>query len=101
MSEQTTTMSAADAVENLVRALAEIDVEVLQRLVDPQVTVIEPEGLPYGGVYNGAEEFFGKLLPELAGPFELKIEDAKVFDGGDAAAANMKVCYTSRRTGET
>jgi uncharacterized protein len=101
MSEQTATKTAAEVVDDLLKALETIDVEVLQGLVDSNVEVIEPEGLPYGGVYRGADAFFGDLLPQIAGPFEIGIEDAKVFDGGDAAAANMKVVYTSRRTGET
>jgi uncharacterized protein len=101
MSEQTVSKTAAEVVDDLIDALATIDVEVLKALVHPDVEVTEPVGLPYGGVYRGADAFFGELLPQLAGPFELGIEDAKVFDGGEAAAANMKVVYTSRRTGET
>jgi ketosteroid isomerase-like protein len=101
MSEQTVSRTAAEVVEDLLKALETIDVEVLKELVDQDVEVIEPEGLPYGGVYRGADAFFGDLLPEIAGPFEIGVEDAKVFDGGDAAAANMTVVYTSRRTGET
>src|SRR5262249_49564233 len=101
MSEQTVSKTAAEAVEDLVQALATIDAEVLKDLIHSDVEVIEPEGLPYGRVYKGADAFFGELLPQLAGPFELSIEDAKVFDGGETAAANMTVVYTSRRTGET
>jgi ketosteroid isomerase-like protein len=101
MSEQTISKTAAEVVEDLLKALETIDVEALKGAIDPNVEVIEPEGLPYGGVYQGADAFFTKLLPELAGPFELGVEDAKVFDGGHAAAANMKVVFTSRRTGET
>jgi ketosteroid isomerase-like protein len=100
MSNAVSSPAAAAVVEKLIEALSVIDAERLQALIATDVEVIEPAGLPYGGVYHGAEAFFTELLPALAGPFELGVSEAKVFDGGDKAAANMIVSYTSRRTGE-
>lgn len=101
MSQAASPESAAVVVDKLNAAFAAGDIDALRPLFDPNVQVIEPEGLPYGGVYKGAAAFFGELLPALAGPFELNPSDSKVFDGGDAAAASMVLSFTSRRTGET
>jgi ketosteroid isomerase-like protein len=92
--------SAATAVvARLVAAVSAMDAEALRAVLHPDVEVIEPAGLPYGGVYRGADTFFTELLPALAGPFQLDVEDVKIFDGGDAGASRMTAVYTSRRTG--
>jgi ketosteroid isomerase-like protein len=101
MSEAVSKTSAGAVVEKLLAAFGAADADALQPLFDPNVEVIEPAGLPYGGVYKGAAAFFEQLLPAIAGPFELTVSDSRVFDGGDAAAANMVLSFTSRRTGET
>ncbi|HTK66483.1 MAG TPA: nuclear transport factor 2 family protein [Pseudonocardia sp.] len=101
MTEQALETSAVAVVARLVDAVSRMDADALRAVLHPDVVVIEPEGLPYGGVYRGADAFFGELLPALAGPFELVVDDVQLFDGGSAGASRMTAVYTSRRTGET
>ncbi len=93
--------TAADVVGRVIDAVTAMDVDALKALVHPDVEVIEPEGLPYGGIYRGADAFFNKLLPEIVGPFELGVEGTTIFSGDGAAASRMTAVYTSRRTGST
>jgi ketosteroid isomerase-like protein len=95
-----TPVSTVDVVRDAIDAMVAVDGERLQKLIHPDIEVVEPESLPYGGVYQGASAFFEELLPALAGPFQLEVEDATIYDGGTSAASRMTVVFTSRRTGE-
>jgi ketosteroid isomerase-like protein len=88
-------------VAELVGALAALDVEALQRLVDADVRVTEPASLPYGGVYQGHAGFFEDLLPKIAGNFAIGVEEPRVFAGDGAAVAAMTIVYTAHTTGES
>jgi uncharacterized protein len=100
MSQQTTQTTPAEAVEQVLDAIRAMDLDALKAVVHPDVEVIEPAGLPYGGVYRGADAFFGDLFPAIAGPFELGVANSKVFEQRGAAAVRMDITFTSRRTGE-
>ncbi len=90
---------ATAAVRRFIDAVSTMDADAMAAVLHPDIVVIEPEGLPYGGIYQGAETFFTTLLPEIAGAFSLGVEDAHIFDGGDTAACRMTAVYTSHRTG--
>lgn len=99
MTLQSLDVSVVAVVGRLVDAVSVMDAEALAAVLHPRVEVIEPEGLPYGGVYRGVEAFFTDLLPRIAGPFQLDVQDVTIFDGGTAGASRMTAVYTSRRTG--
>lgn len=81
-------------------ALLAGDLDTLSSLLHPDLEVIEPESLPYGGVYRGPDAFLGDLLVQMTRAFELGLEDARVIDGGDVVAAQMTCVFTSRKTGQ-
>ena len=90
---------ATAAVRRFIDAVSAMDIDAMAAVLHPDIVVIEPEGLPYGGIYQGSEVFFTTLLPEIAGAFTLEVEDVQIFDGGSSAACQMTAVYTSRRTG--
>lgn len=99
MVEQTLDTAATAVVGRFIDAVSAMDADAMATVLHPDLVVIEPEGLPYGGVYQGLDVFFGTLLPEIAGAFSLGVEDVRIFDRGSAAACQMTAVYTSRRTG--
>lgn len=99
MTEQALAPAATAVVGRFIDAVSAMDPDALAAVLHPDLVVIEPAGLPYGGVYRGVEAFFTTLLPEIVGAFTLEVEDAQIFDGGSAAACRMTAVYTSRRTG--
>lgn len=88
-----------EMVQELFDAILAGDPEALGALIHPDVTVVEPLGLPYGGVYEGKDAFFGKLLPAIMTHFELGIEDARIIEGTDCVAAQVVVVFTARGSG--
>jgi ketosteroid isomerase-like protein len=98
MNEQPGAAAPAAVVEAFLAAIASADLEAAGALMDPDVVVIEPATLPYGGVYRGAEAFFGTLAPAIFGAMDVAIGDVVVFDGGDTVAARMNLTFTARGT---
>ena len=99
MTEQVLDSAATVVVGRFIDAVSAMDVEAITAVLHPEIVVIEPAGLPYGGVYRGRDTFLTTLLPAIAGAFTLEVEDPKIFDGGDSAACRMIAVFTSRRTG--
>lgn len=100
MTDKTISRNAA-SVERMFEAIRAADLGALAPLLHPDVVCVEPESLPYGGVYEGREAFFGDLLARMAGAYEMGVEDINVIDGGEAVASEMTVVFTSRKRGET
>lgn len=99
MTEQTLDTAATVVVGRFIDAVSRMDPEALAAVLHPDLVVIEPEALPYGGVHRGVDTFFSTLLPAIVGDFTLEVEGPKIFDGGTSAACRMTAVYTSRRTG--
>jgi ketosteroid isomerase-like protein len=85
-------------VERFINALGAGDAEAGLALLDPNVQVSEPAGLPLGGEYDGLEAFLG-FLQQVAATYEVKIHNIKVMDGGDLAVALIDITWTSIATG--
>lgn len=87
-------------VGRFIDAVSTMDAEAIAAVLHPDIVVTEPDSLPFGGVYEGAEVFFKTLLPQIAGAFSLGVEEPQILDGGDTIAACwMTAVYTSHRTG--
>jgi ketosteroid isomerase-like protein len=90
-------MSNIAIVEQFVKALGAGDAEAGLSLLDPQVQVSEPAGLPIGGEYDGLEAFIG-FFAQVATTYDVKIHDVRVIDGGDIAIALIDLTFTSLAT---
>ena len=97
--EQVLDTAPTAVVGRFIEAVSAFDADAMAAVIHPDIVVTEPEGLPFGGVYRGADVFFNELLPEIAGVFSLGVEDVRIFGGDSAAACQMTAVYTSRRTG--
>jgi uncharacterized protein len=89
----------AAVVGRFIDAVSVMDGEAMAAVLHPDIEVIEPDSLPFGGVYRGLDVFFNTLLPQIAGAFSLGVEDAQILAGGSTAACRMTAVYTSHRTG--
>lgn len=100
MHAQQKAATAAAVVSEFLAAIAAADMQVAQRLIDPQVVVVEPASLPYGGIYRGSDTFFNTLTGAIFEVVELSFGDVAVFDGGNTATARIALTFTARATGE-
>lgn len=99
MNAQPEAASPAAVVKEFLAAIASADLQAATALIDSDVVVIEPASLPYGGVYRGAEAFFGTLTKAIFEAMELSFGDVIVFDGGSTVAARIDLTFTARGTG--
>lgn len=81
-------------------AVGNADLGAMARLLHEDIVVVEPESLPYGGVYRGRDAFLRELLPAMLGGFELAVEDVRLIDGGERVAGQLTVVLTSRERGD-
>lgn len=92
---------AVALAQQFANGVAAVDAAALTAVLHPDVEVHEPTTLPYGGVYRGRDAFFNGLMQAVVSNFEVGVEDGvRIFDGGDRAAAQMTMIYTSRTTGQ-
>jgi ketosteroid isomerase-like protein len=84
----------------LIDAISALDFESVQALIHPDVEVIEPDSLPYGGRCTGREEFFAGVVGVLAANFELTVTGVTIMEA-DArrAASSMTIEFKARRSG--
>ena len=89
---------AGTVAEKFLSAVQDLDVQAALACLHPEVQLLEPESLPYGGAYTGVEGFmtvFTKLT-ETASISLLKFE---VFDGGTVAIGRIQLLLRSHATG--
>ncbi len=83
----------------MLAAVLSKDIDGLKAVLHPDLEVIEPISLPYGGTYRGLDAFLGDLFVQMTSGFDIGMEDVRVIDGGNAVASQMTVVFTSKRTG--
>lgn len=93
-------MSNVAIVEKFVKALGAGDAETGLPLLDADVRVSEPAGLPMGGEYDGVEAFLG-FFAGIAATYDVKIHDVRVIDGGDIAVALIDLTWRALATSKT
>lgn len=89
----------AAGVRALFDAVLAGDVDTIAALLHPDLEVIEPESLPYGGVYRGKDAFLTDLFPKLTGLVDVGIEGVRILGEESVAMAQMDGVFTARRTG--
>ncbi|MET8812493.1 nuclear transport factor 2 family protein [Streptomyces sp. NPDC004549] len=96
----TVTETPADVVRRLYDALGRGDVPGVLAALHPEVTVDEPEQLPYGGVHRGREAFVGSVLSVMTGHAAVALTGAEVFEGPSGVVGRLTGTLTAHSTGE-
>lgn len=92
---------AASVVRKMFDNILAGDLAGVMALIHPEVTVIEPESLAYGGVRHGAIAFQNEVLGAILGKFGMAVSGLQVLGTGDTVAANMQINFTSHKTGRS
>jgi ketosteroid isomerase-like protein len=92
------TMQSAELAETMVAGMLEGDLEKLLSCLHPDVVVIEPSGLPYGGEHHG-HAGFGQLLQTMVNRLELNVTGISVYEAEGGFAARMDATFKSLATG--
>jgi ketosteroid isomerase-like protein len=90
----------AEVVKALLDAVAAGDADSAKALLNPGLRAVEPESLPFGGTYEGVDNFLNGLLPKIFGTYELVVEKPRFFEGEREAAVHMVIAFRSKRTDE-
>lgn len=94
-------MNEAEAVVlGLIDAMSAGDIDGMLSRMAPDVVVMEPESLPYGGEHHGIEAFCKNVLEVMVAKVEMGAANHKLLSSGDTVAVSMLSSATSRRTGE-
>jgi ketosteroid isomerase-like protein len=88
-------------VEDFLNAFFEGRVDDALAIFSADVELVEPEGLPYGGVRHGRESF-GELGAKLADLWEFRDLDPHFFDLGDGRILLQgRFNATAKKTGKS
>lgn len=93
-------MSEAETiVRKLIDAVSAGDIDGMLSLLAPDLEVVEPASLPYGGVHRGVEDFCKNVLEVMLSKAEMGATNHRLFSSGDTVVVSMLSSVTSRRTG--
>ncbi|WP_205698780.1 nuclear transport factor 2 family protein [Conexibacter sp. SYSU D00693] len=90
--------AAVDVVGDFLDAVAGANLERALALLAGDVTVHEPESLPYGGDHRGPDAF-AAMLGQIAGAYRVRLDGHELHDAGDVVVAHVRCRMTSRTTG--
>lgn len=76
-------MTSIEIWRAVTSAWAEGDTEALARLVDPELTIVEPDCLPYRGTFTGPEGYADLYRQITACWTDLEIEREAMIGGGE------------------
>lgn len=93
--------TAEQVVRNMLDAVIRGDGEGTLACVHPDIVVIEPASLPYGGVFHGMEAFRDQVYAAILGKFTTHIGRCELLGNNDKVAASMDITFTSRKTGRS
>lgn len=94
-------MSEAETVvRSLIDAVSAGNIEGMLALLAPDLEVVEPASLPYGGVHKGVEAFCKDVIEVMLGKSEMGASNHRFFSAGDTVVVSMLSSVTSRRTGK-
>jgi ketosteroid isomerase-like protein len=94
-------MSAArETVQRMFDAVAAGDIAGVMSCIHPDIRVVEPPSLAYGGVHQGSDAFRDHVLGAILSKMQLQTENVQLLTTGNRVAAVMDVRFTSRQTGK-
>jgi len=92
-------MTAAEILGTVYERMGAGDWDGVMELLSDDFKVLEPESLPYGGVWEG-KDAFQRLYPAVMGNFEDPMPVIKeVIGGKEWAAVIVDFTVTSKKTG--
>lgn len=92
-------MQAAEVLETVYTRMREGDWEGVQALLTDDFMVVEPESLPYGGLWKG-KDALQRLFPAVMQCFENPVPVTKEIIGGkEWASVIVDFTVTSKKTG--
>jgi ketosteroid isomerase-like protein len=102
MSESGLEVSNREIWQAVIKAWAEGDVTTLERLVDPDLTIVEPDCLPYKGIFKGPEGYAELYRQIVAVWDEMEVEKGELVGGenGQPLVIEYLTTATSRLTGK-
>lgn len=99
--DATVSESSVDTVRRFYDLLSAGDLDAATELLDDELVIHEPAGLPYGGEYHGPGGFQdimgrinGQFQPEMVGP-------VTCLDSGNPVVVRLVGRFTSRATGRS
>lgn len=92
---------AEQVVSKMLDAVARGDGEGIMACIHPDIVVVEPASLPYGGVFHGMEEFRDKVYGSILGKFTTRVGRCELLGDDNKVAASMDITFTSRATGRS
>ena len=90
--------TGAETVELFFRSMTDMDLEAVLSVLHPDIEIIEPDSLPYGGRHKGIGAFQRDLLAVMLAKADLAIETTRVLDAGEAIVGHISATLTSRAT---
>ncbi|MBT0768649.1 nuclear transport factor 2 family protein [Kineosporia sp. J2-2] len=94
------TESASEALRSLYTALAAGDVAGVTARLHPDVVVVEPHELPYGGIHQGRDAFLHNVLGVMMSHAAVTLETFELYEGADGATGVLHGTLTAHTSGE-
>lgn len=99
--ETTKTSGPAGVVADFYRAARAGDFETVRALLSPEVTLTEPESVPYGGVFKGPDAVLGAAADIFTKYFNLTdYEVCYILADDEHAVARLNVAGVTHTTGK-
>lgn len=94
-------MNQAEAiVRAMIDAVSAGDIDGMLSHLAPDVEVVEPESLAYGGVYRGIDSFLKDVIGVMFEKAAMGATEHILMSSGDTVAVSMQSTMTSHRTGK-
>jgi ketosteroid isomerase-like protein len=91
-----------DIVKGTYESFAEGDVEAVMGSFAPDITWVEAEGGPYGGIYEGSEEIAESVFAPLGGEWEdFRVVPDRFVRDGDTVVTTGTYSGTYRETSQS
>jgi len=93
--------TAAQVVRTMLDAVLAGDGVGAMACIHPDIVVIEPASLAYGGVFHGLPAFQNDVFGAIMGKLSIQIGRCEILGAGNKVAASMDITFTSRKTGKS
>ena len=91
--------AAENVVRNMLDAVLRGDGDAAMACIHPDIVVIEPASLAYGGVFHGRSAFQQDVFGVILGKLSIQIGRCEIMGSDTKVAASMDITFTSRKTG--
>jgi len=97
-----TMSSNQQTIQSAYEAFARGDIESVLATLHGDITWVEAEGGPYGGVYHGSDEILKNVFGRIGAEWdEFRVAPERFIDGGDSIVATGTYTGTYSATGKS